>query len=169
MRGRLIFPLFAEVYRLDRAAMALWGTLDPDFQEPRIWDAPDADVPQHLRLEQPLLRVPCQVESQQVERLQMTPAGNAPRSQVALIMHLRDLDALGLVDEATGNPLLAPGDRVGAIVDRHHKPQWTFANPPGVFVVETRPIGFGLSRHHPQRNLLQVILEAPDWTIRRPA
>ncbi len=169
MRGQLIFPLLAEVYRLDRAAMQLWGALDPDFHEPRIWDAPNADVPQHLRLEMPVVRVPCQVESQQVERVQITPAGNAPRSQLGLIMHLRDLETLGLVDDATGNPRIQAGDRVGALVNRQHKPQWTFANPPGLFVVEARPIGFGLSRFNPQRNLLQVILEAPDWTIRRPA
>lgn len=168
MRGRLIFPLFAEIYRLDRPAMALWGAIDPDFREPLLVASTDQDhnVGELMRIEMPVVRVPCQVENQQFERLQLTPAGNAPISRLVLIFHFRDLEVHGLVDEHTGNARIQPGDRLGAIVDRELRPQLTPQNPPGLFVSEVRPSGFGLGFKNPQRNLLHVSFEAPDLAVR---
>ena len=68
MRGRLIFPLFAEIYRLDRPAMALWGTIDPDFREPILVESQDQNrnVGEQVRIEMPVVSIPCQVENWRV-------------------------------------------------------------------------------------------------------
>src|SRR5205823_2549183 len=90
MRGRLLFVLFAEIARVDRAAMSLGAPdVDPDFREPRILAGQPDDVGALARRELPPVRVPCQVEPESFEALHMVGAGNEPRSQVQLVLHFR--------------------------------------------------------------------------------
>lgn len=151
MRGRLIFPLFADVYRYNGTATFQ----DPDFREPGLGDVDGDGLDDRERPELPVVRVPCQVEPKSLEELNITPSGNAPKSVIDLVFHFRDLQRLGLVDPQTQAPLIAPPDRLGAIYDRAGALAQHFPNPPGLFARGYPPVRFGLGRR-PQRALLVV-------------
>jgi hypothetical protein len=164
MRGRLIFPFLAEIHRLDTRAMAegvpalgLGPAYDDDFKEPILVDRDDDGVSEPFRRELPPLRVPCQVEPEAFESLRMTPSGNAPRSRLELVFHFRDLEQLGLVDAGSGDALVRPSDRLGALYDLDENLVQAVRTPPGLYVTEARPIGFGLARRRPRRNLLLAV------------
>lgn len=161
MRGSLIFPFIAEIHRLDHAAMAQGGAgappgYDGDFREPALFDLDDDGVAEPLRRECPPVRVPCQVEPEAFEVLRMTMSGNTPRSSFDLVFHFRDLERLGLVEDASGDALIRVSDRLGALYGRDGRLVQVVRTPPGLYVTEARPIGFGLTRRRPSRNLLLV-------------
>lgn len=166
MRGSLIFVFLAELFRLDTRSMAAdpdgigpWTSgYDPDFKEQILVDADGDGIAEDGRREFLPVRVPCQVEPQALEVLRMTAAGNTPQSDLNLVFHFRDLERLALVDAASGEAMIRPGDRLGAIYDRAGTLVQSIRNPPGLFVVEARPIGFGLFRPRSSRNLLLVSL-----------
>jgi len=168
MRGRLIFPFLAELFRLDTAGTSgtdpdgpgpLTSGYDPDFKEPVGVDTNDDGIAERARTEHPPVRVPCQVEPKTFEELRMFAAGNSPRSRIELVFHYRDLERLALVDLPTGEALVRPGDRLGALYDKAGALVQTVRTPPGLYVTEARPIGFGLHRPRPSRNLLLVAFE----------
>ena len=178
MRGRLIFAFLAELHRLDTAAMAavdpdgpgpLEGGYDPDFKEPVLVDTDDDGIGERVRQEHPPVRVPCQVDTKAFEELRMFASGNAPRSRIDLVLHFKDLERLGLVDPATGDALVRPGDRLGAIYDKAGALVQAVRTPPGLYVTEARPIGFGLNLARPRRNLLLVTFEDRQPAARRVA
>jgi hypothetical protein len=168
MRGRLIFAFLAELFRLDTQAMA--GPVgvgpdpaapgyDPDFKEPVGIDTDDDGIGQRVRAEHLPVRVPCQVDTKVFEELRMFASGNAPRSRIDLVFHFKDLERLGLVDAATGDALVRPGDRLGGLYDKAGMLVQSVRTPPGLYVTEARPSGFGLNMTRPQRNLLMVTFE----------
>lgn len=160
MRGRLIFPFLAEIHRLDTTGTGpLTSGYDPDFKEPVGVDSNDDGIGEPVRIEHLAVRVPCQVEPKTFEQLRMFAAGNSPRSRIELVFHFRDLKQLGLVDGATGDALVRPGDRLGALYDKAGALVQAVRTPPGLYVSEARPIGFGLHRPRPSRNLLLVAFE----------
>ncbi len=176
MRGRLIFSFLAELYRLDTEATAsvdpdgagpLTGGYDDDFKEPGLVDLDDDGVSERIREEYPPVRIPCQVEPETFEALQMLQSGNAPRSEVALVFHFKDLERMGLVDVASGDAMIRPGDRLGAIYDKAGELIQSVRAPPGLYVDEARPIGFGLNLSRPRRNLLLVTFVGRQQAPRR--
>lgn len=138
MRGRLIFAFWAELVRASGES-----AMDPDFKEP-------CALPRH---ELPPVRVPCQVEPKTADELHLGPTGDSPKTEISLVFHFRDLDRLGLVDPATGTALIRPNDRLVAIWDAEGRCVESFPHPPGTFVVQAQPRGFGLGR---RCNLLLV-------------
>ena len=74
-------------------------------------------------------------------------------------MHFIELERRLLVDEVSGDALIRPGDRLGGIYDRANNLVQAIRTPPGLFVTEARPIGFGLHRIQPRRNLLLVTFQ----------
>ena len=80
----------------------------------------------------------------------------AADSSFDLVFHFRDLEQLGLVDAASGDALIRPSDRLGALYARDGQLVQAVRTPPGLYVTEARPIGFGLHRRRPSRNLLLV-------------
>jgi hypothetical protein len=156
MRGRLIFVFSAEFVRLDARAMAEGAPdVDPDFREPRVIASEPDGVGTRVRHELPPVRVPCQVEPESFEALHMVGAGNEPESKVRIVVHFRDLEALGLVDPATGRARLQPGDRMTGFYDR----TGALVQLTDLHVTEARPIGFGFGLLRPRRNLLLLVLE----------
>lgn len=162
-RGRLIFVFLAEIHRLDTTSIATedpdgegphTGGYDPDFKEPVLVDLDDDGVSEKIRREYPPIKIPCQVEPNTFEALSMQASGNVPDSEIVLVFHFRDLERLDLVDVETGDALLRPGDRLGAIYDKRGNLIQKIRNPPGLYVSEARPIGFGLGMSRPRRNLL---------------
>ena len=171
-RGRLIQVFMAEVHRLDRALMMVAPPesgvgFDPDFHEPVLADRDDDGIGERRRLEHPAVRIPCQVEPKTLDELQMHTAGNSPRSKLEIVMHFRDLERLGLVEPSTGVARIAPGDRLGALHTRTGEFVQRFVDPPGLFVTEARPIGWGIHAARPRRNLLLVTFEDRQQAVGR--
>jgi len=178
MRGRLIFPFLAEIHRLDTAATAtedpdgtgpLAGGYDPDFKESVLVDQDGDGVGERVREEHAPVRIPCQVEPEVFDQLRMLASGNAPRSNIDLVFHFKDLERLGLVDPASGDALVRPGDRLSALYDKAEELVQQIQTPPGLYVSEARPIGFGLNRARPRRNLLLVSFSDRPRASRRSA
>ena len=162
-RGGLIFKFKAELAQLDTSATArdpdaagpLTSGYDPDFREPlNIPVDDDVQVGDPVRAEKTLIRLDCQVESNTFEALSQMFSGNAPKTNTGLVFHFRDLEELGLVDPATGDALIRPGDRLNAIYRLDGSLVQMIRNPPGLYIIEARPIGFGLDLTAPTRNLL---------------
>jgi hypothetical protein len=157
MRGRIIFPFLAELCWLDTDAMATQPPgYDEDFKEPALLDTDGDGAGESYRREHPAVRVPCQVEPQTIEALRMTASGNTPQSNLDLVFHFKDLERLGLVEPQTGEALIRPSDRLSGLFDTEGKLVWAVRTPPGLYVTEARPSGFGLFRLRPRRNLLIV-------------
>jgi len=129
--------------------------MDPDFREPISLDLDEDGIGEVARSELPPVRIPCQVEPQTFEQLRMSPSGRAPRTSLELVMHFRDLERLGLV-EASGRARIGPGDRLAAIHTLDGELVLPVQTPPGLFVTEARPTGFGLGLGGARRNLLLV-------------
>lgn len=164
MRGRLVFPVIAELRRLDAAAMtAASPAVDPDFDEPHR-AAPGALV----RVELPPLRLPCQVESGLERALAPSAAGDVPRFRIALVFHFRDLERADLVEPLTGVARLAVGDRLAALYDQQGALVEMFPNPPGYFATAATPLSYGLGAN-PRANLLLVEFADRPQGLRSPA
>jgi len=167
MRGRLVFTFSAELYRLDPRTLATDPPgYDADFKEPALLDTGDA-VGARIRREHPAVRLPCQVETEAFEALEMYAAGNSPRTQLRLVFHFAHLERAGLIDAATGTALVHVGDRLGAIFDSQGSLVQSVRTPPGLYVTEARPIGFGLFMPRPRRNLLLVTFAERDTAAPR--
>lgn len=168
MRGRLIFSFLAELFRLDTLATAsgIPSGFDPDFKEARVEDVTGDGVGERIRNEHPPIRLPCQVEPKTFEELAAFASGNSPRAQINLVFHFKDLERIGLVDE-NRESMIRPGDRLGAIYDKANVLVQAIRNP--MYAIDARPMGFGLHRAKPSRNLLFVTFDSRQQASRRNA
>jgi hypothetical protein len=55
------------------------------------------------------------------------------------------------VDAASGDALVRPGDRLAALYDKAGALVQAVRTPPGLYVTEARPTGFGLNMARPRR------------------
>ncbi len=166
-RGRLIWPLSAVFRRLDTEATAA----DPDAAGPltsgydEVFDTPivrDAPTRVSTRVEMAPVRVPVQVKAERYDQATQRAQGTNLTRRMTLIAFYPTLVKLGLVD-GDGLPLIRTGDRLECL--RHIKTDaviFPVETPPGLYVVETRPAGFGLSGLN--RNMLLIMLEGRDQT-----
>lgn len=141
MRGRIIFGFIVELAQLDTQATSNAGAYDDIFREPKL--TKDAQGRRVSGRQEKLVQLPCQVETGTFQALQMTPIGNAPPSKMTLVFHFRDLEERDLVAADTGQALIRVNDRVTQILTRDGRVEQTFPNPPGLFVIEATPSGFG--------------------------
>lgn len=152
MRGRLIFPVLAEICPFVPALE------DPEFKEP-MRHAAGIDGPSVSSItDGAAWRVPCQVEPMETEALDMHANGNAPRTQMALIFHQIDL-------ARARTPKV--GDRLSGLFSLHGHSLHRYANPPGLFAVEARPLSYGLGRGVSEANLLRVLFVDRSQAVRR--
>jgi hypothetical protein len=159
MRGRLIFRFYAEIFPFDPSATehgVPTGGFDPDFRETIVVGPDTQQIGERLRQEHAALRIPCQIEPESWEALEMFAAGEVPHSRLDLLFHFRHLEALGLVDPISGAAGIRVGDRLAGVLDAAGERVLSVATPPGLYVQEVRPMGFGLHLPRPRRNLLLV-------------
>lgn len=159
-RGSLIFPMIFEIAQLDTAAMAadpdgagpLTTGYDDEFREPvLVPPTSGSDRGTVVRVET-IVQVPAQYEAGTQEATFMQATGRSPDSEVRLTLHFKDLERLGLVEAATGRPLLRVNDRLHAVYHlRNLSLIEQFPDPPGLFCTEAQSRSFGLGPH---RNLL---------------
>ena len=119
-RGGLVFPMWAEIKRVDRDAMRNQpvGAGEAEryndvFREPRLVDDGDG-VGRIDRRESEPVQIRCQLESRNHESLRMLAAGSSPESTVTIVVHRRDAETAGLLDE-NGKPAFYHGDRLTAL------------------------------------------------------
>lgn len=161
MRGRLIQRFKAEIARLDTKETSDDGGYDEDFREVVATDAVTKNGIGTLeRREHTAVLIPCQIGSRVWEALRMNEQGNAPRSDLTLYFHFADLERLSLVSATTGESLLHIGDRLVSIRDYSSEAViQSIRTPPGLYVTEANPSGWGLNMSKPQRNILRVTFQ----------
>lgn len=160
-RGRLICKFIAKFARYDTAATPM----------NLLWNAPavvddGTQAGVSARLEKPLeFRV--QLSSfDELERLRKRISGNDPLSQLRLVAHKRELENRGLV-RSDGTPDIIVQDRLVEIVTvRTDLVELRVPEPPGLFVHEVTPRGWGLSLSNPRQNLWFIILRGKDRSVR---
>jgi len=163
MRGRLINPFVAVLALLDTPGTSADpdGTgpetsgYDEDFREPIVYDDDDETTNERIDARSETeVRVPCQVETVNMDRLDMAASGNIPDGGMRLVMHFEDLERLGLV-ASDGGPLIKVGDRLveirKACGDTLEQPIRT-----PMFATQVYPTSFGFAG---RRNLLIAIFE----------
>ncbi len=152
----LLETVEAVIHRLDPQATAIFDPpgdqpsgYDPDFEEPVVFTNTSGQR-QASRKELPPIRVPCQVEAANFERLRQLFPGNTPNSSIVLALSRIDLEARGLIDLLTRKVLINVNDRVETLERRGVPGQIVHPiTPPGLFVFEVRPgsWGFGPDGH----------------------
>lgn len=115
MRGWLVFPMQATVAVLDTEATYTEEKYDEDFRSTVV--ASTDDTPGELQRVESEVTFPAQVETDRDEEQQMAAAGDVPDTQVDLIVHLADMERLGLVDLTTGALKVKKGDRLVKLAD----------------------------------------------------
>ena len=117
-RGRLIHRFKVDIRRLDLVATGnvAGAGYDRDFREPKRVSS--STIPEGLpsRVEMTALLVPCQYERVRFRDPQRTPDGNNPQSMIEIIVHRRDLDRMGLMNDK-GVPTLRAMDRIDAVYE----------------------------------------------------
>jgi hypothetical protein len=159
----LLNPFFAEIAQLDTLATAadpdgsgpMSSGYDADFKETAM--VPSAGWRGHdARKEKPAVCIPCQVEIGKFGELQELLTGSSPRSQLVLVFHFQDLEAMGLVEPITGDARLRVNDRLVSIRDYHtSEVVQAVRTPPGLYITEVLPESFGIGL---RRNLLVATL-----------
>jgi hypothetical protein len=165
-RGRLIQQFYAEIARIDTTSTRSGGYYDDDFRTVVSSDAATGDgLGTKQRQEHAAVLIPCQIGSLTWSELKAFDLGNVPRGDMILRMHFRDLERLSLVD-ASGEAMIRPGDRLvsirnfltGAVIQQ-------VKTPPGLYVLEATPTGWGIDMTAPTRNLLRVSFRARDADV----
>jgi len=166
VRGRLIFPFRVDIARLDTDATAD----DPDgagphglgyddvFREPVMVPPADDDSSARgsIRRVESVVRLSAQIEDDAFDAMQMMTTGQSPRSMVRLVLHFRELEREGLLDD-DGLPMLRKSDRLDAIYRPTGELIQRIPNPPGLFCVEPQPRSFFVGA---RRNLLLLMFES---------
>lgn len=161
-RGRLIFPVYAQLYRLDTAATAAETNggetasgYNPYFREPVVFATGD-----NSRTEFAPILLPVQVLGNRsiYGTLTSQAGGKTEAGQLQLVFHMRDLENSGLVD-TNGRVLLNTTDRLGAL---YKKDQVTLIRQFTNMVMFSRDVhdrGIGLEGN---RNLFLCVFNTRD-------
>jgi hypothetical protein len=108
----------ATIARLDTDATDTAAGYDPVMREVILADGDGDGIGESLRQETEVL-IPVQVENDRDEQQRMMGSGDVPQSAVVLIVHLRDMERLGLRDSSRpGGIVLKKGDRLVRIQDK---------------------------------------------------
>lgn len=155
-RGWLIRWINVFIARLDPASIE--GAGDYDATKRRVKGGRPFGARGGLvtgRKELAEITVRAQVEVLNINRQTQGPAGDVPDYRTTFIAHYRRLEAAGLVDAATGLPLIRNRDRIVRMENRYGKVLRVFTAPE-VFITETRD-GNGWLGY--DRNLLLLITD----------
>lgn len=160
-RGRLIHPVYAQLFPLDTTATAgndnsgeTRSGYNPYFREPVKF----ADGTNSRSESSPLL-LECQVVGQRgpFSQRQSQAGGHSDSTSIELVFHYRAIEALGLVD-ADGKPGIHHEARLGALFRKDQTTLIrTYTEPLYAAEEEDRGIGFA-----GQRNLLLVMFRTRD-------
>ncbi len=166
LRGKLLFPLYVAIARLDTQATDAGGTgYNPITKQPKVVYAnpgTSAQVRTDTRVYMEPLILRAQIERSTWQAMQMGPGGNVPNSRLTLIFHMTQLEQLGLVDAVTGEPTLKVTDKLIGIYSScgkaatHLKQVADIRDAPGCYCTEVSAAGEGLAGN---RNLLKMVFD----------
>lgn len=153
-RGRLIFPMYATIARLDaaatRAPVAPFSSgYDNTFRAPRTKTTGGNTVQYMAPIE-----LPCQVETEYdpTEMLDVKNLGDEDTTEVKLCFHFQDLEDKGFVD-IKGKAIMPKGSRLLQVLDQHSQLLDDYESMELVSM-QSQPRSYGLSGGY--RNLLLV-------------
>ncbi|MCP4573349.1 MAG: hypothetical protein GY838_13420 [bacterium] len=128
MRGRLIFPMFVTVAPLDTEATETAAGYDDDYRTVTLDDTNGDGKGETKRVEGTPFEFKAQMENDMEEMQRMTKTGDLPNSAVGLVVHLRDMNRLGLI--TTSRPLgVKKGDRLTVQKNRKKAVVKTYDDP----------------------------------------
>lgn len=155
-RGWLIRWIHVIIARLDPAAIEAAGDYDATKRRVKGSRPFGARGPKaNGRKELAEITVRAQPEVLNINRMKQGPAGDVPDFRTTFVVHYRDLERNGLVDVATGQPLLGNRDRIARLETRRGKVLRVFTSPE-VFITEARD-GNGWLGY--DRNILLLITD----------
>ena len=143
MRGRLIQQMVCVLAQVDTEATAavVDGGYDDEFNEVLPVDDDTQLGSDSLRYK-PEVRLPCQVDREQFGIKSLTRGGYQTESDIVVVLHRPDLEALGMID-AEGQATIQPGDRIVAIEDKLGNVQNAWSDQK-MLVDDVEPAGYGL-------------------------
>jgi hypothetical protein len=173
LRGKLLFPLWAALARLDTQTTAANGGYNVISKQPKpsyINAGTSAAKRQDGRVYTAPLFLQAQVERGTSQQMRQGPSGNIPDSRLTLILHMVELEQKQLVDPVTGEPVLKVNDKLlglygscGAGMHALHQVQ-DVRDVPGLYCTEVCPAGEGLGGN---RNLLKLVFEDREHGVQR--
>ena len=179
--GKLLFTQWASIVRLDLTATAspITGGQHPIFKEPIASYKPTPGATgakrQDTRRYMPPLFIQAQIERYTYRQMRQGQGGDVPDSKLTLVMLAADLKRLGLIDPATGEPILKVNDRcLGTWASCSTAKQAVAAlmsqaqnaiDPPGLYATEIKPAGEGLGGG---RNLYVMSFDDREHGVSRP-
>jgi hypothetical protein len=163
VRGRLIDAFGIELCRLDGTATTEAPGYDATFREPKLVSTVDG-VGEPGRKEMDPIILPGQFTFRdEFLRLLMTSNGNLAESSCQVLFFMADLEEAGLIEEATGLPLIRVGDRMSAVYELEFgapgRLLQKIPNPPGLFVQQADGLRMGMGG---TRNLLPIMFASRD-------
>jgi len=177
LRGRLLFPLWVTLSRLDTVATEAAdpdrGGFHPTFREPRPvatnpGKATASRAVTTVYMEPLILRA--QIKRGSWQRQRQGPSGNIPDSRLSIVLLARDLEQRGLID-TNGEVVLKVNDKLTGIYENCGAAEHALAKQtqdvrdiPGLKCVECSPAGEGLGGG---RNLFVMYFEPDDHGILR--
>lgn len=146
----------ARIARLAPATIESDGNYDDVFREATSVDTDGDGIGDPTRKELATIDLHCQFEDGAWEALEAHAMGVDPEFKIGLLFHFRQLEKEGLVN-TDGSPNLTISDRLVAIYDKRGttKIQDVPTERP-LYVLEARPMSYGLGLVNPKRNLLLV-------------
>lgn len=150
-RGRLLFPLVAEIEQLDTASTEGQAGYDQVWRTPKVaYTGGERTTGQKYS---PAVKLLAQLEPAQESTQQRGAGGDVPKSRQVLVFHAAHLEAAGLID-SDGRSMLRVNDRLLAL--------WTKADilikryAPVLYATEVADGGLGMGG---QRNLVLITFE----------
>jgi hypothetical protein len=132
-----IFPLIAVIRKLDTAATEAASGYDPVFREPYLTDSDDDGIGEPDTQYGPEIRIRCQLESDDQERLTMGPGGNTPGTFITLSIFRAALSEQGLLG-ADGKPAIPVSARLTGLETVRGETMWTYDRPDWLHIEEIR-------------------------------
>jgi hypothetical protein len=168
--GRIIFPKLARIAPTDYQGTAapqgdFDSGFDSHFREPRYLPDGDSQTGASARRELEPVNVPCQVEDDVWEQLQMMRSGNSSLLRITLVFHYTDLEYMGLIDAPTQEATVPRvGDRLASILNTEGALLQSIPEDRPVFCQQATWRSFGLTGGG--KNLLVCVFESRDVSER---
>lgn len=174
----LIAPMWVAIAQLDTVATeesraAPETGYSPFFREPRVESSDGGRAGSTLssatRFKPPVF-VRAQIERGQTGRQRLVTAGDAPMSDLRLVLDAREVESMGLVNPSgdcafrTGDKLLGIYESCGAAEESVGAQTQEVQDPPGLKCIAVEPAGEGLFG---RRNLFVLHFQQGDHTVLR--
>lgn len=129
-----------------------------------VWGAPIPTVDgtqtgSNSRRERAPITQLCQLDREGWGNRTLTAGGESDKADIVIVLRKDHLESAGLMD-SNGLPHLHVGDRIDRILQKDGKVSMIFPNPPGMWISEVEPAGYGLSFFGtPEINLFYIHCE----------